>query len=205
MTQFVAFDAKTEVLGAVISVYSLALGPEAQPLLKQHSLDFLDPDQWYPQQTLLNVLRDAAEGDLKAMFDLVRTGMKVPEMSLKRLDLSEFEKLIMSMYGECNPFTLLQAAFTSDLPMGYSNVHRNGYPGKYELTRTGQHAANVRIETPYPCDFDYGVIWGDIRTFFASKLTFTVRHAEGPCRQKGSDACVYQIEWSPTANEWHLT
>jgi hypothetical protein len=195
MTQFVAFDAKTEVLGTIISTFALALGSESHALLERHGLGSFDLHEWYPQQKLLDVLKDASVGDLKAMFDLVGAGTKVPQVSISQVSLSEIKKLFTAAFGEFNPYTMMLGAFTSQDPMSFRNVHRNGYPGKYEVNRTGTNTVDVLVETPYPCDFDYGVIWGNLRVCFGSELDFVVRHAEGSCRKNGTDTCLYHIEW----------
>jgi hypothetical protein len=51
---------------------------------------------------------------------------------------------------------------------------------------------------PYPCDFDYGLIYSMGRRFCQKNAQFTVYHdAELGCRKKGANSCTYHMIWKP--------
>lgn len=73
----------------------------------------------------------------------------------------------------------------------YEAEHRSA-TGSYDYQRTGDKAAQITVDTPYPCAFDKGLITGTAEYFGASYAR--IDHVE-TCRKDGADACVYEVTW----------
>ncbi|HEC22200.1 MAG TPA: hypothetical protein ENI95_04715 [Chloroflexi bacterium] len=178
MAECIAFDPEVKVKGAAVLATMKGITAEhLQPLIERHGLGSVRPEGWYPQQAWLDVLRDVAEGKAGGSLDLVSVGMEVP-------NTADWPPGVDS----------IEAALES-IDVAYHMNHRNGEIGYYRAVRVGSHQIDVVCETPYPCDFDYGIVYGVASRFHPTGTTFIVRHAEGQCRKKGDRACVYQVIW----------
>jgi hypothetical protein len=58
---------------------------------------------------------------------------------------------------------------------------------------TGEHRIISRCDTPYPCDFDRGVLCGFAERF--EKRARVGHDDAGPCRKKAQGSCIYNILW----------
>ena len=63
--------------------------------------------------------------------------------------------------------------------------------GHYRFERRGDKERAVIAKNPYPCDFDFGIVTGDVARFAPQGRV--VHDDRSPCRKKGADACTYLI------------
>ncbi len=176
MAQFVAFDPNVEVSGASILSVVAALGEDIRDLLAAYGITELTPNSWYPQQMWLDAFREIAEGDLDNMFDLVNVGIQTPQNAFWPQDIQSVEEALQS------------------LNEAYHMNHRGGEIGYYEAIPLEDGGIKVICENPYPCDFDYGLIYGVVRMYAPEDAQIVVEHdPEGPCRKHGEDVCVYYV------------
>jgi predicted hydrocarbon binding protein len=63
--------------------------------------------------------------------------------------------------------------------------------GHYTNERRGDNTIVVTALNPYPCDFDLGIVTGDVERFAPQGRV--VHDDRAPCRKKGADACTYVI------------
>jgi len=178
MTQFVAFDPKAEVSGSAILLLIAAIGHPVVPIITRHfGVTTFTPDLWLPMQANLDVLREISQPAYNVVSDFVKIGIRVP-------DFFEFPPEINSI-----------SMALQSLNEAYHWAHRNGEIGYYRAEIKDENHIDVICHNPYPCDFDYGLIYGMVRRFCPEGFTFTVRHAEGECRKNGGDTCIYHVEW----------
>lgn len=64
----------------------------------------------------------------------------------------------------------------------YRMNHRGGEIGYYRYAKTGERAATLTCENPYPCPFDEGLIEGVAVKFAAPGAWVKVVHAPQSCR-----------------------
>lgn len=83
----------------------------------------------------------------------------------------------------------------------YSEEEKNR--GHYHFLPIDDQCAKMICSTPYPCEFDRGVIEGICQRFKSKEIEFViVEHLNGfPCREKASDSCSYSISWISTYKE----
>ena len=178
MAQFIAFDPYAEVSGASILSVVHTLGEEAiLPLLEKHGITDVTPESWHPQQAWLDVLRELATGDFSAVQDLVHIGITTPENAPWPPEIQTVEDALRS------------------INTAYHMNHR-GEVGYYQAETLDDGLIRMICENPYPCDFDYGLIYGVARAYLPPGTHLVVEHdPEGPCRKRGDDACVYYVQW----------
>ncbi len=178
MAQFVAFAPNVQVAGQVVLTTIEAMGERVYPLLQKHGIENVHADGWYPQQPFLDFFREVAQGDFGSVLDLVSIGMKIPDLAYWPEGIRTIEDALFSI-GEA-----------------YQMNHEGGEIGFYEAFQTGEREIEVTCQNPYPCDFDYGLIYNTAKLYQPGDGHVMVTHAHtGECRKLGGDSCVYIVNW----------
>jgi hypothetical protein len=177
MAEFISFDPSVEVLGQSMLSVVAGMDSSAHPLIEKYGLDKLDADKWYPLQPILDFYKEISLSR-KAMLNLVRTGMKVPEKAVFPPGIDTIEKALLM------------------LDDAYHLNHRGGEIGHYHARVVRPHHIDIIAETPFPCDLDYGIIVGLARRFKPTDGNLAVYHdLRAPCRKKGAETCTYHVKW----------
>jgi hypothetical protein len=178
MSQFMAFNPNVEVSGATVRAIVQAMGDRSLKVLAKHGLEDIKPDCWYPQQAWLDAFYELAQGDFRATLDQVSIGMRIPEVATWPTDIKTVEDALFS------------------IDEAYQMAHRNGEIGCYRVRIVGEREAELVCENPYPCNFDYGIIYNTARLFLPPHSGLTVEHDDyAPCRMKGDESCTYHVRW----------
>jgi len=175
MTEFVAFHPENESLGAAfLGLIEVMQYRGVDALLKKHGLPEIQPDQWYPQQKELDLLRD-----INLTMDFVAIGMKIPDHVEYGVEVKTLEDAL----------TLLDA--------GYKHNHRGPDVGGFEHKWLGKRSIQMICHTPYPSDLDYGIIYRLVQKYHPGDVAvFTVlRELSAPNRKYGGDSCTFNISW----------
>jgi hypothetical protein len=173
LAEYVSFEPQVEVSGDVI--LSLLEGTQNRmaDTLAQYGINDVQAGGWYPKQAMLDALKEFG-----LMADLVSIGMSIPE-------LAQWPPEIDTIWAA---FEVLDEA--------YHMNHRNGPIGSYQIEKVGDRAVDVIAENPYPCDFDYGLVFALAQRYAPEGARLHVVHdQDAPCRKHGDDSCVYHIKW----------
>lgn len=175
MTKYTALDPNVEVMGAAIMSVTSGLGDKVLPVLKEHNLDPIETEGWYPQQDWLDAFADLSE---KNFMNLVAIGMKIPDNAVMPPDIKTVHQALAS------------------INIGYGMNHRNGEIGGYHYEQTGEKSGVMVCDNPYPSDFDYGIIYRMVQKFRDEKDGLSVRYDnDKPSRKNNGKSCTYLIEW----------
>lgn len=178
MAQFVAFAPHVETNGTTIMSVVAGIGDVAWPILAAHGLEKLEPDGWYPQQAWLDAFKEIARHPTN-MSDLVSIGMQIPQNAIFPAGIDSIEAALES------------------IDVAYHLNHRGGEIGHYKAVRVNDHQMDMVCENPYPCHFDYGIIYGMARRFCPTGMFAKVEHDDtAPCRQQGGEFCLYHVTWT---------
>ena len=170
------YDPKAEVVGQAILSVTAALGDKVRPILKQHSLGDLKPDEWYPLKDWLEVLNEVTTGDNP--LDAVATGLKIFETAIFPPSIDSVSSAIHS------------------IDVAYQMNHRNGDVGQYRTEDIEKGEIKVVAETPFPDYFTYGILYGLARHFTSDSESVTIVHDDtAPCKKKGKASCTYYVKW----------
>jgi hypothetical protein len=179
MAQFKAFASNVEIAGEALLSFVAALSWNevfVLEILGRHGISNVQPKQWYPQQAVLDFLREIAE--TMGEHTLYQLGTKVPEHAIYPPEIDSLEKGL------------------SSLDVVYHLNHRGGEIGHYQLVRLESNQAVTVCHNPYPCDLDRGIITTTVRHFAASGAAVSVQHEpNGGCRKLGGESCTYIVEW----------
>lgn len=177
MAQFVAFNPNVEVSGRSLAITIEAMGEAIRPVLSQFGFSHVDQNAWYPLQDLLDLFREIASGDFQSTLDLVGIGMKAPGLAFWP---PEIQDIVDALYS---------------IDAAYKMNHRNGEIGHYRTSQVGDREMEIYAENPYPCDMDYGIIYGIARQYLKSPETLVVEHLHGECRKNNGETCTYRVRW----------
>jgi len=152
--RYKSFDPEAQVIGQAMLGFRAAAEKEMiEPLLEKYGLTDIQPDQWYPLQSWLDVLSDIAEqaGDYASMLTFVNIGQKVAaniyippevEANIKEMGFVEFMKQV-------------------GVP-AYFRDHK-GNVGSNIAEKIDARHIKFTLNTPYPPDFWYGIFYGSAR------------------------------------------
>src|SRR6476661_1815904 len=147
----------------------------AEQLLAEHDIANVSPAAWYPLATCADVMHQL---EMKIGPNAVfRIGKEVPSHIQLPPGLDSFEKVA----GSFGPAFALN--------------HRNAGTGGIEHEITGPESATIVSGTPYPCDFDRGVILGFFQTLL--HLAPHYQHDAQLCKKKGAAVCVHYVSRTP--------
>lgn len=179
--KYQAFDPNAKVVGRSMLAFIQCIRREnIAPFLEVHGLTDIIPDQWYSQQTWLDVLNDLAEESPgSAMFNFVAVGMKASETSpipreVDALPVDQAFKLVNDAY--------------------VAQFHR-GNAGEVITELVEARHLKFTVRVPYPDDLFYGSICALARRLLVGKQ-FTVRYDEDkPRRDQGSEETIIHPTW----------
>ncbi|MGB0522416.1 MAG: hypothetical protein ACPGJS_05620 [Flammeovirgaceae bacterium] len=181
MAQFIAFDEEVEVNGRTIYtiVGALEIGKEyREEILAKHGI-VPEPDTWHSQQLWLDAFKEIAE--TIGQNTLFMIGKAIPEHADFPPGINNLEQALKS------------------IDVAYHMNHRNGEIGHYQLTHFDKERkeATMVCNTPYPSEFDRGIITSMLRQFRpANSFRYDViLDISKETRIKGGESCTYKIVW----------
>lgn len=182
MAQFIAYDPGVKVNGQTILsvVNAMEYGREGRlELLKKHGLTDIQPEEWYEQQKWLNAFRDIYNSlGEKTLFII---GKAIPENAKFPPEIDSLEKALKA------------------IDIAYHMNHTKGEIGTYKVTEfdAKKRRAVMVCNTPYPSDFDRGIITtmtGRFRPKDSVKYDVVLDNTK-ETRLKGAQTCTYIITW----------
>lgn len=179
MAQFKAYEPGVEVVGDAVLAFVNAMGPFkgiALGILKDNGISDPQTHLWYSQQAWLDAFRTIARE--VGPNTLYQIGRQIP------------------IQGRYPPGQQTIEEVFEQLDTAYKQSHRGGEVGFYRYDPLGLRTGRVVCFTPYPCDFDRGLIHSLAERFAPSDALLDVRHVRpGPCKEEGAEHCDYQVSW----------
>lgn len=77
----------------------------------------------------------------------------------------------------------------------YRSQHRGGDVGHYHYFETGERSATIVASTPYPSDFDRGVIASLVERFEPDGLVHVDLDPNSETRKDGGTSCTFLVYW----------
>jgi hypothetical protein len=152
------------------------------------SLDEIDRTKWYSQQSWLSAFEAiATEIGTNSLY---KVGRRMPENAILPPNITDvFSALAgVDFAYHMNHRKNGQIMFDPQTGMmleGIGHFHFKPAPESNQIV--------MQCETPYPCDFERGIVSGFATRFQPDAKT--VHDAEAPCRKKGANSCTYVVWW----------
>jgi hypothetical protein len=167
--------AHASVSGGNILSMLAAMGPfrkRGEAILAEHGIDQVDVERWYPLRAYVASLRMI--GQKMGPNTLLQIGKQIPNHIPLPPGLDTFEK-VASSFGPA-----------------FDMNHRGWMPSAITYQMTSDRSVLITTGTPYPCEFDRGVIQGFFQTLLGTRVT--VAHDEaGGCKNDGSETCTHLV------------
>ena len=176
--RFVATDPGNETLGASMLGVIDAMGEEIHPILNELNLQDIDADTWYPQQQYLDVYNAIYKKRINLMHNLVAIGMKTVDNAAFPPQIETLQDALMSMDA-------------------YYHLNNRDKAGKWDV-QIDDTSARCTSTTPFPPDFEYGILYALVRRFVPKDHTFKVKYEGDAPEYAGADhPCTYLVTWEP--------
>jgi hypothetical protein len=148
----------------------------------------VDSDRWYPLDNWLAAFGRIAES--VGPRGLFKIGQHVQDVAVLPPSLTDIHtcvagtNLAYHLNHRKNGTPMFDPA-TGEKLSGIGDYGYAPVPGERRIIS--------KCDTPYPCEFDRGVLFGFALRF---EKGVQIEHQEpGPCRRKSDDSCVYVITW----------
>ena len=165
--------ADAQVIGQVMQAFIENIRSEdVKPVLEQHGLTEIKPDEWYPQ-SLFAEIYDELERDGQ--------GQNIVAIGMKTLDTLEFPEGTNDIMGA------LQV-----LPAMYQQIHQGiGDNEGWRIEKVNDKHIRVTFNSPYSDYAAYGYLYSIARRFRPEGSRFTVK----PQTFATGEPAVFNIEW----------
>ena len=154
-----------------------AFRKNGEQILGAHGITNATADAWYALDHYV-----AALNEIEARIGpntLFRVGQEIPNHIKLPPGLDAFDRVI----GSFGP--------------AFSMNHRGAGAGGITFELTGADTGTITSGTPYPCDFDRGVIQGFFRKLVKGALNY--RHDPASCKKLGAATCVHHVSMRTSA------
>jgi hypothetical protein len=160
--------------GNILSMLA-AMGPfrrRGEQMLEEQGIRDVEVEGWYPLTAYVAALQSI--GQKMGPNTLFQIGRQIPNHVPLPPGIDTFEKVLGS-FG-----------------MAFDMNHRGAQPGAITYDMATQRTATITTGTPYPCDFDRGVIVGFFQKLLSTRVT--VEPQDGaPCKARGGETCSYGV------------
>ncbi|HET6763785.1 MAG TPA: hypothetical protein VFH27_08930 [Longimicrobiaceae bacterium] len=160
--------------GNILSMLA-AMGPfrkRGEQILLEHGLRDVRVEEWYPLNAYVDSLRTISQK--MGPNTLLQIGKQIPNHVPLPPGLDTTEKVLAS-FG-----------------MAFDMNHRGMPTGLITYRMESDSEADITSGTPYPCDFDRGVIQGFFQHLLARRVLVTHDGAAG-CKNNGSPTCTNHV------------
>lgn len=171
MAQPIPADA--QVSGGNILSMLAAMGPfrrRGEQVLEENGITCIDGEKWYPLSAYVEAMR--VIGERMGPNTLFQVGRQIPNHVQLPPGIDSFEKVLAS-FGQ---------AF---------DMNHRGVGGTISYHLTSDRSGDIVTATPYPCEFDRGVIAGFFQKLLATRVS--VVHGEGGCKNEGAACCAHHV------------
>jgi hypothetical protein len=156
-------------------------------LKPEQNLADLDRSVWYPEEAMLLVL-EAISNEV-GMNSLYGVGRAMVENAALPPHINDIHTALGSLDVAYHMNHRKHGAVMFDVQTGMM------LEGIGHFTTSEQDANRIVVvsNTPYPCEFERGIVGG-----FATRFTPTARtvhDSSAPCRKKGAENCSYVTWW----------
>lgn len=181
MTRYTSFEPTVELNGkTALAFLTNLMHDDMLPILDKYGLAHISPDEWYPIQSVLNVLSEIAQ-QLDSTSSFVSIGIAAANHGIQTLPPAAQDMPVATFFEQYEKI--------------YQTRHRGGDSGYMQVEQRSDHHIIIRAHNPYPDDLNYGVIYGYTRHFLnKAGKGFVLKYDESaPRREQGGHETILHI------------
>lgn len=194
MTQFLAQADGVEVNGESVLAVLGGMGnfkEKGREILAWNGILAPEAGRWYQQQALLDSLKQIA-GSFRPIT-LTSIGRKAPELIRFPVGIQNVHQALLSLD------IAYHLNHRKNGRVLYNSIEHKVLDGigHYFYKHTGPASAVMICTSPYPCEFDRGLIDATALRFRQEGVgdIHVAHEASDHCRKNGDDFCTYRVEW----------
>ena len=184
MAEFRALDPNVELSGGYLSAFIQAFPADIQDIGEKTfnlvGLGKPEPSKWYNLQSVLNVMKNFYENFNPIIF--TRMGYQVAQLMEFPSDWDDIDVALL------------------EFDQGYQMNHRGGRIGTYTCedlgTKYGLRRIKITVRTPWPSEYELGLIQGVGDRFKRNGAEIHVREDNtSPCRKNTDESSTFMVSW----------
>src|SRR5258708_23037478 len=176
--KFVASSPDAKILGqAILSLVENIPTQDIASILQKYDLAYLRPDQWYPEQSSLNLFKEVAASDAHFIENMVTVGLKL-------IETWPFPPEITSVSQALGILSEFASANGRNVPEGWGITIRS----------LGERHFLVFFNTPFPDEQLFGYLWAIVNRFKPRYHIFTVFQVPNP-NPELEPGSAFEVEW----------
>lgn len=182
---YIAGTPEAMVIGQTVLAFAENIEAEKiKPILPKHGLDNIDPEEWYPHQNWMNVLKELDEtlGE-QASTTFIAFGKKVVETAVMPPEIKTIPDVLNLLHD-----------------IHHLNLRNIPDEEGYSIEKKGEKHYWVYHNTPNPDVAIYGFIWGLVARYKQPHEVFIVQQIENPNPEE-KPGSVFEVKWGNTTQE----
>ncbi|BCY19494.1 hypothetical protein hrd7_33430 (plasmid) [Leptolinea sp. HRD-7] len=194
MTQSITQTDGVEVNGETVVAVLDGMGnfrEKGREILANNGILAPEAGRWYKMQSLVDALNQIA-GSFRPIT-LTSIGRRLPDLIRFPVGINDIHQALFSMD------ITYHLNHRKNGKILYDNSARKVLDGigHYYYKYTGPSSAVIVCTSPYPCDYDRGLIDATALRFkpFAVGDIHVTHEASDHCRKNGDDFCAFKVEW----------
>lgn len=173
-------DPETQLTGqTVLSLITNINYQDIETIIEKHGLSQVDPQSWYSLQNVLNVLKEISVAS-GSTFNFVGIGVAAAQLATIPPEMENFTlEQILQQYSKL-----------------YQMRHRGGNAGSITVEKISDSHLKIIMDTPYPDDVMYGVMYGYARRLLPAGTRVVVKYDDSQPRVgEGGTVTILHVIW----------
>jgi hypothetical protein len=194
VAQYIAQADGIEVNGESVMAVLDGMGnfrEKGREILASNGILAPEAGRWYSHQALLDSLKQISESFRP--ITLTSIGRKTPELIRFPVGIQGIHQALLSLD------IAYHLNHRKNGKLLFDNAERKVLEGigHYFYKQAGPSSAVMVCTSPYPCEFDRGLIDATALRFLPSGVgdIRVVHEASDHCRKTGDDFCTYRVDW----------
>jgi hypothetical protein len=181
--KFVSPSPEAEQMGYNFSgFFECVRAEDIDPILQKHGLSVstFDPTQWYPMQTILDIMKDIYDSDENVSEKLVAMSIKAAQIWPFPPEAKTLPEILMAA-------NKMNSQMQRNVPEGFGG----------SIRVLGEKHIQMFFNMPHPDESAYGGLWGIVNRYKPAHDVFVVRIIDNPDPENHPGTCI-DIKWGPT-------
>jgi hypothetical protein len=193
MAQFKALNSNVQVNGETVLAIANGMGAMKNMgfrVLAENNINQPAAGSWYLQQDWLNAFKQISEK--VGPNTLFMIGKSIPDNAVFPPEIDNIYKALASIDVAYH----MNHRLNNQVLFNPSTGKMTEGIGHYYFSKINDSKLELKCNTPYPCDFDKGIIKQMAERFKPQNSLITLEHNEAAgCRKTGDSFCSYTVSW----------
>lgn len=161
-----------------------------ETILNHQGITHFKAENWYPFHNAVLAFNEIRERT--GPVTLTKIGRLIPEVAIFPPDIND----IFSALSVIDMAYHLNHRKNGEIMYNPKSGKMLEGIGHYQYVKIAENKIEMHCDTPYPCDFDLGIIEAMANKYKPKDAVVRLTHTNNdPCRINGFEKCIYHIHW----------